>query len=121
MTDSRSYTRVGLLKDLVGKGNNIGTTKENLAQPIGVGVKLKLKDAKTGVISDGFVSPALSNALKLKQMSLGALLNYPLSKDSDGNYSIHREESVIAWHDTAKLSVVDLVKVEITDDELIVF
>lgn len=121
MSDLRTFERVGTLRDLVGKGKNIGTTQENLAQPIGVGVKLALKNHKTGVISNGFLSPSLSKALKMKQISLGALLNYPLSIDSDKNYSIHREESIITWHDTTKLSVVDLVKVEITDDELIVF
>jgi hypothetical protein len=121
MEQSLTYTRVGVLKDLVGKGKNLGTTKENLAQPLTVGIKLKLKDAKTGIIYDGFVSPALTQALKLKQISLGALLDYPLSKDSNGSYSIHKEESVVTWHDTAKLTNYNLTKVEVTDDELIVF
>ena len=121
MEQVRTYTRVGLLKDLVGKGKNIGTTKENLAKPMDVCVKLWLKDAKTGKDYEGFVSLPLSQALKKKQMSLGALLNYPLSKDNQGYYSIHNEQSEITWHDTAKLSVVNLTKVEITDDELIVF
>ena len=121
MADLRTFERVGMLRDLVGKGNNIGTTVPNLAQPIGVGIKLALKDAKTGTVYAGYVSPSLSKALKLKQISLGALLDYPISKDSEGNYSIHNEQAEITWHDTAKLSVVNLTKVEITDDELIDF
>jgi hypothetical protein len=120
MSDLRTFTKVGVLKDLVGIGKNIGTTKENLAQPINVGVKLHLKDAKTGIVYDGFVSPALSVLLKTKQISLGALLDYPLSKDDKGNYSIHNEQSEVIWHDTAKLTIKHVVKVEITDDELIV-
>jgi hypothetical protein len=120
METVRTFTQVGVLRDLVGKGENLGTTKENLAQPLEVGVKLHLKDAKTGKIHSGFVSPSLSKALKLKQISLGALLDYPLSIDNLGNYSIHKEQSEITWHDTAKLSIVNLIEVEITDDELIV-
>ena len=120
MSDLRTFTRAGVLKDLVGKGLNIGTTKENLAQPMNVGVKLALKDAKTGIVYDGFVSPALSVLLKTKQISLGALLDYPLSKDSEGNYSIHNEQAEVTWHDTAKLTIKHVVKVEITDEELIV-
>ena len=121
MSEVRTFTPVGVLKDLVGKGKNIGTTKENLAKPMDVCVKLHLKDAKTSKQYEGFVSLPLSQALKKKQISLGALLNYPLSIDNKGYYSIHNEQSEVTWHDTAKLSVVDLVKVEITDDELIVF
>lgn len=120
MENVRTFTPAGVLRDLVGKGKNIGTTVPNLAQPVGVGVKLALKNHKTGKVSDGFVSPALSKALRLKQISLGALLDYPISLDSEGNYSIHNEQAEITWHDTAKLSIVNLVKVEITDDELIV-
>ena len=85
MESVRTFTKVGVLRDLVGKGNNLGTTKENLAKPMDVGVKLALKDAKTGIVYDGFVSPALSVLLKTKQISLGALLDYPLSKDNEGN------------------------------------
>jgi hypothetical protein len=121
MEHALTYTRVGVLRDLVGKGKNLATTRENLAKPLDVGVKLALKDAKTGIVYDGFVSPALSQALKLKQISLGALLDYPLSKDSNGSYSIHNEQAELIWHDTAKLTNYNLIKVEVTDDELIVF
>lgn len=120
METVKTWTPVGVLKDFVGKGTNLGHTRENLAQPMDVGVKLALKNHKTGEVVDGFVSLSLSQALKKKQLSLGALLNYPLSKCSDGSYSIHKEQSEIIWNDTTKLSIVDLVKVEITDDELIV-
>jgi D-serine deaminase-like pyridoxal phosphate-dependent protein len=120
MENVRTFTQVGVLRDLVGKGANLGTTKENLAKPMDVCVKLWLKDAKTGAQAEGFVSLPLSQALKKKQISLGALLEYPLSKDNNGYYSIHNEQSEITWHDTKTLSIVNLVKVEITDDELIV-
>ena len=120
MESVRTFTKVGVLRDLVGKGKNLGTTKENLAKPMDVGVKLHLKDAKTGIVYDGFVSPALSVLLKTKQISLGALLDYPLSKDNEGNYSIHNEQAEVTWHDTAKLTIKHVVKVEITDEELIV-
>lgn len=120
MENVRTFTPVGVLRDLVGKGENLGTTKENLAKPMDVGVKLHLRDAKTGKVHSGFVSLTLSQALKKKQISLGALLDYPLSIDNEGNYSIHNEQAEVVWHDTAKLSVVNLTKVEITDDELIV-
>lgn len=119
METVRTFTPVGVLRDLVGKGANLGTTKENLAKPMDVCVKLWLKDKK-GKQHEGFVSLPLSQALKKKQISLGALLDYPLSRDNNGYYSIHNEQSEIIWHDTTKLSVVNLVKVEITDDELIV-
>lgn len=116
----KTWTSVGVLRDFVGKGENLGTTKPNLAQPMDVGVKLALRNHKTKEVVDGFLSLSLSQALKKKQISLGALLDYPLSKCSDGSYSIHNEQAEINWHDTRTLSIVNLVKVEITDDELIV-
>lgn len=118
-TTERTFERVGVLSDLSGvSGKTIATDAINLMDNEKQ-VYLKVKTA-SGKIETAIVSMPLSKLLRTKQISLGTLLNYPLSKSSDGLYSIHNEERALVWHDTAKLTIKALVEVAITDDELIV-
>ncbi len=119
MENVRTYTEQGLVSEFIGTKGKIGYTPENLVKD-DVLVKLTLlaDDGKT--LRDAFLSWELSKQLRNKQIRLGNVPTFNMSIDDRGVYIIHREKAETKWVDAKALKIEKVVKVEITDDELIV-
>ena len=54
-----------------------------------------------------------------KQIGLGQIATLNLALSSNGVYTIHREQAEIIWTDAKDLNIRELVKVEVSQDDLI--
>lgn len=112
----KTFTPVGTLKDFVALNEEIYDDPINLKD---VSKQIYVKFNHEGVKKTAICSWAITNMLRNKQIALGNLFDYSMSLSSDGLYSIHMEERVLRGHTRNALTIKELIKVEITDDELI--
>jgi hypothetical protein len=115
----KTFERVGTLGDYV-KG-----TDEIFRDPINeadvekqIYYKFKVKGEKE--LQVAILSWPITKLLRSKRIALGNIFDYPMSKSSDGLYSIHSEERELVAVKRNKLTVMKVTKVEVTDEETIV-
>jgi hypothetical protein len=114
--EALTFEEKGLVSSFIGKTGQIGYTKQNVLNET-ARVQLTLTNGKD--VIKALLSPTLSRMFRSKQIGLGQIPTLNLSLSSNGVYNIHREQSEIIWVDAKDLKVRELVKVEVSQDDLI--
>jgi hypothetical protein len=114
--ETLTFTTVGTLGDFV-------TAKQDLLHdPINIADEKKqiyVKFMVDGKLKTAICSWPITNLLRTKQIALGNLFDYPMSESSSGVYSIHNEQRNLVATKREKLTIKELVKVEVSMDDLI--
>jgi hypothetical protein len=114
-----TFERVGTLGDFVKGTDELGRDPLNEADvEKQIYYKFKVKGEKE--LQTAILSWPITKLLRSKRIALGNIFDYPMSKSSDGLYSIHNEERELVWTKRNKLTVMKITKVEVTDEETIV-
>lgn len=112
-----TFEEVGTLADFVKPNESIYDDPINLRD---LTKQIYVTFMNEGKEQVAICSWPITNMLRNKEIALGNLFDFPMSKASNGKYSIHGERRVKREHKRSALTIKKLVTVEVTDEETIV-